>query len=72
MIRHGRGKAAVYRDGDGSLRALSARCTHLGCLVDFNDAERSWDCACHGSRFDTHGRVLEGPATRPLQPVDLG
>jgi glycine/D-amino acid oxidase-like deaminating enzyme/nitrite reductase/ring-hydroxylating ferredoxin subunit len=72
VIGHGRGKAAVFRDQDGSLRALSARCTHLGCLVAFNDAEGSWDCACHGSRFDTHGRVIEGPATRPLEPVDLG
>jgi glycine/D-amino acid oxidase-like deaminating enzyme/nitrite reductase/ring-hydroxylating ferredoxin subunit len=61
-------QVAVSRDGDGSLHAVSARCTHLGCIVDWNDAERSWDCPCHGSRFAPDGKVLQGPATRPLQP----
>jgi glycine/D-amino acid oxidase-like deaminating enzyme/nitrite reductase/ring-hydroxylating ferredoxin subunit len=65
------GKAAVYREPDGTLHALSARCTHMGCIVAFNDAERSWDCPCHGSRFDLDGRVLEGPAGAPLEAVDL-
>lgn len=61
-----RGKTGVYRDEAGNLHAVSLRCTHLGCLVRFNQAERSWDCPCHGSRFDVDGTVLEGPATRPL------
>jgi Rieske Fe-S protein len=43
------------------------RCTHLGCLLRFNAAETSWDCPCHGSRFDVDGRVLEGPAVDPLE-----
>lgn len=63
-------RAATYRDGDGGLHAVSPRCTHLGCEVRFNPAERSWDCPCHGSRFDVDGRVLEGPAVKPLAPVE--
>lgn len=63
---------AVYRDEEGGLHTLSAACTHLGCVVGFNDAERTWECPCHGSRFSTRGAVLQGPATRPLQrhPAD--
>ncbi len=57
---------AVYRDDDGELHAVSATCTHLGCTVAFNEAERTWDCPCHGSRFDVDGRVLDGPANAPL------
>jgi glycine/D-amino acid oxidase-like deaminating enzyme/nitrite reductase/ring-hydroxylating ferredoxin subunit len=61
-------KCAVYRDASGSLHAVSATCTHLGCIVAFNDAEKAWECPCHGSRFDIDGGVLQGPATRPLKP----
>lgn len=66
VIRDGLGKTGVYRDPSGELHAVSMRCTHLGCLVRFNAAERTWDCPCHGSRFDVDGAVLEGPASRPL------
>jgi len=59
---------AAYRDDDGTVHARSAVCTHLGCLVSFNSAERSWDCPCHGSRFATDGSVLEGPAVDDLAP----
>ena len=61
---------AVYRDENGELHALSATCTHLGCLVAFNDAERAWECPCHGSRFAIDGSILQGPANRPLEPRD--
>jgi glycine/D-amino acid oxidase-like deaminating enzyme/nitrite reductase/ring-hydroxylating ferredoxin subunit len=61
--------AAVYRDPSGSLHAVSPTCTHLGCGVRWNDAENSWDCPCHGSRFDVDGRVLTGPATDPLKQI---
>ena len=64
------GRVAAYRDADGSLHAVSARCTHMGCSVRFNDAERSWDCPCHGSRFALDGGVLQGPAVEPLEQVD--
>jgi nitrite reductase/ring-hydroxylating ferredoxin subunit len=66
VVRNGLGKKGVYRDESGGLHGVSLRCTHLGCLLRFNSAERSWDCPCHGSRFDVDGHVLEGPATRPL------
>jgi glycine/D-amino acid oxidase-like deaminating enzyme/nitrite reductase/ring-hydroxylating ferredoxin subunit len=70
VVRRGLGKVGVYRDEDGDLHAVSLRCTHLGCLLRFNAAERSWDCPCHGSRFDVDGEVLEGPAVKPLQRRD--
>jgi glycine/D-amino acid oxidase-like deaminating enzyme/nitrite reductase/ring-hydroxylating ferredoxin subunit len=66
IVREGIHKLAVYRDEAGSLHSLSAKCTHMGCVVHFNSAERSWDCPCHGSRFSTDGDVLHGPATSPL------
>ena len=62
-------RAAVYRNETGELQAFSAVCTHLGCIVHWNNAEKSWDCPCHGSRFDTAGEVLEGPAIKALSPV---
>jgi glycine/D-amino acid oxidase-like deaminating enzyme/nitrite reductase/ring-hydroxylating ferredoxin subunit len=64
-------RLAVYRNGNGELSALSPVCTHLGCLVHWNTTEKSWDCPCHGSRFDPHGRVLNGPAVAALQARPL-
>jgi glycine/D-amino acid oxidase-like deaminating enzyme/nitrite reductase/ring-hydroxylating ferredoxin subunit len=60
-------KTAVFRDERGLLHAVSPVCTHQGCLVAFNDAEKTWDCPCHGSRFDKDGKVLNGPAPRSLE-----
>jgi glycine/D-amino acid oxidase-like deaminating enzyme/nitrite reductase/ring-hydroxylating ferredoxin subunit len=62
--------AAVHRDEAGDLRAVSAVCTHLGCVIAWNPAERSWDCPCHGSRFDATGTVIQGPAVEDLRPLD--
>jgi len=62
---------AVYRNANGELSAVSPVCTHLGCLVHWNSGETSWDCPCHGSRFDPHGRVLNGPAVAALPAVPL-
>jgi glycine/D-amino acid oxidase-like deaminating enzyme/nitrite reductase/ring-hydroxylating ferredoxin subunit len=64
-------RCAVYRDEDGGVHAVSARCTHLGCLVAFNRTERAWECPCHGSRFGPDGEILQGPATRPLERRDI-
>jgi len=55
---------------DGCRRSLSGVCTHLGGVVRWNEVERSWDCPLHGSRFAPDGRVIEGPATRPLRPLN--
>ncbi|MFE8935932.1 FAD-dependent oxidoreductase [Streptomyces sp. NPDC007872] len=71
LVRVGGRRCAVYRDEDGGTHAVSARCTHLGCLVRFNDAERAWECPCHGSRFAVDGSVLQGPAVHPLEPRTL-
>jgi glycine/D-amino acid oxidase-like deaminating enzyme/nitrite reductase/ring-hydroxylating ferredoxin subunit len=62
----------AYRDPQGRLHAVGLTCTHLGCRLTWNTAETSWDCACHGSRFDTDGNILNGPAVKPLPTVDLG
>jgi Rieske Fe-S protein len=70
-VRSGLGKTGVYRDEDGVLHGVSLRCTHLGCLLHFNDADRSWDCPCHGSRFGIDGEVLAGPAVHPLERRDV-
>jgi glycine/D-amino acid oxidase-like deaminating enzyme/nitrite reductase/ring-hydroxylating ferredoxin subunit len=67
VVGDGLGQRAVFRGEDGELHSLSARCTHLGCIVRFNGAERTWDCPCHGSRFALDGSVIEGPAVHPLR-----
>ena len=59
-------KVAAYRDDEGQLHTLSPVCTHLGCHVSWNPAERSWDCPCHGSRFEGDGTLIQGPATKDL------
>jgi glycine/D-amino acid oxidase-like deaminating enzyme/nitrite reductase/ring-hydroxylating ferredoxin subunit len=66
----GLAQRAVYRDDSDRLHTLSARCTHLGCIVRFNGAERTWDCPCHGSRFAATGEVIEGPAVADLPRRD--
>lgn len=63
--------SAVYRGLDSQLHIRSAVCTHMGCYVHFNEAERTWDCPCHGSRFKVNGEVLAGPAEEPLKPVEV-
>lgn len=69
VVRHGLRLLAVYCDERGSLHRCSAACPHLGGVVRWNEAEGSWDCPCHGSRFDAYGKVIHGPANVDLRPV---
>lgn len=67
ILRRGLSKVAAYRDDKGAIHELSAVCPHLGCIVAWNSGERTWDCPCHGSRFDAHGEVINGPAVSGLR-----
>lgn len=69
ILRRGLTKIAVFRDAEGVTHERSAVCPHLGCIVHWNGAEQTWDCPCHGSRFDAHGQVVAGPANTPLSEV---
>jgi Rieske Fe-S protein len=60
-------KVAVYKDADGKTITLSPACPHLGCMVEWNAAEKAWDCPCHASRFSADGKVMKGPATKDLE-----
>lgn len=66
VMRDGVKKFAVYKDEDGALHIRSAVCTHLFCIVDWNSVEKTWDCPCHGSRYDRYGKVINGPAIADL------
>jgi glycine/D-amino acid oxidase-like deaminating enzyme/nitrite reductase/ring-hydroxylating ferredoxin subunit len=70
VLSRGLHKVAVYRDEAGHLHERSAACPHLGCVVAWNPSDHAWDCPCHGSRFDPFGRVLNGPASVDLRPVE--
>lgn len=70
VFSRGLQKIAAYKHDDGLIEMRSAACTHLGCIVAWNTVEKSWDCPCHGSRFDCHGQVIEGPAVDPLEIVE--
>jgi glycine/D-amino acid oxidase-like deaminating enzyme/nitrite reductase/ring-hydroxylating ferredoxin subunit len=70
IVRRGLEKLAVYRDEQGKTHECLAKCPHLGCVVHWNPAETTWDCPCHGSRFDPYGKVINGPANRDLAPAE--
>jgi glycine/D-amino acid oxidase-like deaminating enzyme/nitrite reductase/ring-hydroxylating ferredoxin subunit len=70
VIRRGLKKIAVYRDDAGALHEMTAICPHLKCIVHWNRTETTWDCPCHGSRFDSLGKVLNGPSVADLAPVE--
>jgi glycine/D-amino acid oxidase-like deaminating enzyme/nitrite reductase/ring-hydroxylating ferredoxin subunit len=69
VVREGLSKVAAFRDEGGTLHQCSAVCPHLGCIVEWNNNESTWDCPCHGSRFDKQGKVICGPANTNLAPI---
>lgn len=62
---------AAFKDENGVVHAVSAACSHMGCIVGWNETDRTWDCPCHGSRFELNGEVLHGPAVNPLKAESL-
>jgi len=71
IVATGDHKVAVYRDPKGEVITISAKCTHMGCTVKWNAAEKVWDCPCHGSRYAPTGEVINGPAERALAPTEI-
>src|SRR5690606_33753454 len=64
-------RLAVYKDANGGVHALNPTCTHAGCIVNWNQEEKSWDCPCHGGRYDIEGNVITGPPQRNLQKIEI-
>ncbi|WP_409303368.1 FAD-dependent oxidoreductase [Peribacillus sp. SCS-155] len=71
LVKINGNKAGCYRDLDGQIHLVDSTCTHMGCEVQWNDGERTWDCPCHGSRFSIDGEVVEGPAVEPLKKIKI-
>ncbi len=71
VFRKGGKMVAAYKNEVGEVEYMSAVCPHLAGIVSWNNVEKSWDCPCHGSRFDCHGKVIEGPAITGLKPVTI-
>lgn len=69
IVDTGKGKIALYQDEDGTLHRLSPACTHMGCLLNWNPAERTWDCPCHGSRYAANGAVIQAPAVTDMEKL---
>jgi glycine/D-amino acid oxidase-like deaminating enzyme/nitrite reductase/ring-hydroxylating ferredoxin subunit len=72
VVKYENHSVALFKDEKGSLHAVNPGCTHIRCEVAWNNAEQSWDCPCHGSRFDADGEMLTGPARKNLEKLDVG
>ena len=72
IVDVGSRRLAIYKDGQGNIHAMSPVCPHMRCIVHWNREEGTWDCPCHGSRFDPYGHVKQGPAKKKLahEPLD--
>ncbi len=71
VLRKGLTKIALYRDEQGTMYARTAICPHKGCMIRWNSGEKSWDCPCHGSRYNIYGAVLNGPTMKDLPPTSV-
>jgi hypothetical protein len=71
VVKYDGEKIALFKDEHGELHAVNPACTHMKCTVAWNNAEQSWDCPCHGSRFSIDGKVLTGPADHDLEKIEL-
>jgi Rieske Fe-S protein len=71
LVKYEGKSLALYKDEEGELHAVSPVCPHAKCAVGWNNAEKSWDCPCHGSRFTIDGDVLTGPAVQGLEVVEI-
>lgn len=71
IVKYQEEQIAIYKDEYGALKALSPVCPHAGCIVSWNNAEKSWDCPCHGARYDIDGQLLNGPSVKPLKKIDI-
>ncbi len=71
MVKYEGDTLAIFKDEKGNVHAVNPACTHIKCEVSWNSSERSWDCPCHGSRFDIDGEMLTGPARKDLEKIDL-
>jgi len=71
VVRYKDEVIALSKDSSGNLHAVSPTCTHMKCSVTWNESEQSWDCPCHGARYSPDGKVLTGPASKDLEPVEL-
>ena len=71
VVKYEDHKIALYKDETGKLHAVNPVCPHAKCIVEWNTAEKSWDCPCHGSRFNADGILLTGPASHDLEEVEI-
>ena len=71
VVRINGKRAGAYLDEEGKYHVVDTTCTHMGCELEWNNGEHSWDCPCHGSRFSIDGEVMEGPAETPLDKIDI-
>jgi glycine/D-amino acid oxidase-like deaminating enzyme/nitrite reductase/ring-hydroxylating ferredoxin subunit len=71
IVKYQEEQIAIYKDEYGVLKALSPVCQHAGCIVSWNSVEKSWDCPCHGARYDIDGQLLNGPSVKPLKKIDI-
>jgi glycine/D-amino acid oxidase-like deaminating enzyme/nitrite reductase/ring-hydroxylating ferredoxin subunit len=71
VVKYEKTSVALYKDEQSKLHAVHPACTHMKCAVAWNAAEKSWDCPCHGARYDYEGKVITGPASRDLEPIEI-